>query len=69
MARLNVGSKVLFQLFNTPEGKFYGDVREARVVAIEEVEPGKKKFKIKYQADYGQAELTLQRKEIKRVLS
>ena len=34
--RLNVGSQVLCQLYNTPDGKFYGSQFTARVTTIEE---------------------------------
>jgi hypothetical protein len=63
-----VGSRVLFRLFNTPEGKFYGDTHTGLVTAIETQNNGEKKFTVRYTADFGETTLKLKRKEIKRIL-
>ena len=65
--KLSVGDKVMCQYYNTPEEKFYGDLWEAEIVAIEKTnfEGGKEFLVHKSEQDY---DLFVERREIKKVL-
>jgi hypothetical protein len=71
MNRLKIGSKVLCQLFNTPDNKFYGDYFEG---VVTDIYPSwaftstmfEKGFRIKRENEHS---ITVKRKEIKRILS
>lgn len=61
MNKLKVGDKVQFRFFNTPEGKFYGEVREGMIIGV----PNNKNDK--YEVAYMNGNFTwLARKEILR---
>jgi hypothetical protein len=65
MFKIKVGSKVICRLFNTPEGKFYGDSFEGEIVKIRLDDYNQKIFTVN--REYGT--IDLRRKEIKQVLS
>jgi hypothetical protein len=65
---MQVGDKVEFQFFNTPEGVFYGPIHKGEIIAMR---AQSKPFQVKYRIEETtiDSDIWLHRKEIKRVIN